>query len=317
MKNLLSIICILLVLLLTHSAFALTVSFHKQAVVDGDDVTLAAVASISPQGQQARSLARLSLASSPSPGEILRMQSRDLWARLCRLEPSLTGSRHTGAEVITIRRAGVPFSPQKIKRILDKFLQSQQERFPDLQLNFVNLQLPRSFVLPKGQLHTEIRPSSPDLLHSRSFNILFRIEDRPVKNISVRGQIEALAEIPVLVRDLPRGTMLEVSDLHLVRRDVVPLRQPYLDIKSVVGKKAKRNLRQGQPVSRTMVVSPPVVKRGEVVMISLRHGSLAISAKGVARKNGGTGETISVRNINSQRDILCKVIGPGQVKVGF
>jgi len=317
MKLYITISSLLLILLGASASQALTVRFHPQAVVDGEDVTLGAIASITPAGKRSRGLAGISLAAAPAPGSELRMQSRDLWARLCRLEPDLAGADHQGADVVVIRRAGVPFGPRKVQTLLEKYLQSQQQRFPGMTLNLVNLQLPRPFVLPKGTLRTEIRPSDPDILHSRSFNILFRVEDRPVRNLTVRGQIEALAEVPTMIRDLPRGSILRATDLQLVRRNIVPMRNPCLDLNQLIGKKTRRSLRRGQPLTRSMVISPPVVKRGEMVTISLQHGGLSISTRGIARHNGEIGDTIPVRNSNSQRDILCKVIAPGQVKVGF
>jgi len=317
MKSFLAASGLIVVLFLATSSEALTIKFRHQAVVDGDDITLGAVASIAPQDQKARVLAGMVLLGAPAPGEELRIQQRDLWSRLCRLEPTLSGTNHSGADVIIIRRAGVAFGPQKVKRLLEKYLAAQQERFPTVELRLVNLQLPRSFVLPKGTLRTEIRPSDPGILHSRSFNILFRVKGRPVRNVTVRGQIEAIADVPIMVRDLPRGTLIEPSDIQLVRRDIVPLRAPILKPDQLIGKKARRSLRTGQPLTRNMVTSPPVIKRGEVVSISLHHGSLSLSARGIARRNGEAGDTIPVRNTNSQRDILCQVMGPGQVKVGF
>lgn len=317
MKNLIALAILFIVLPCLCEASALSVTFQKQAVVDGDDVTLGSVAAITPAGKRARNLAAISLGVAPAPGTELRLQSRDLWARLCRLEPGLNSANYHGADVVMVRRAGTPFGPQKVKQLLETYLRKQQERFPGLQLNLVKLQLPKAFILSKGSIHTEIRPSDPGVLHSRSFNILFRIADKPVKNIVVRGQLEAIATIPVMVRDLPRGTIIEPSDYRMVKRNIVPLRSPCLSPSEFLGKKTKRSLRQGQPVARTSISTPPVIKRGELVTISLKHGTLELAAKGIARSNGITGDTIPVRNSNSQRDVLCKVEGPGLVKVGF
>lgn len=312
-----SIIFLVFVILAPVSAHAVTITFHDQIVVDGNDVTLGAIAKVLPAGDQARYLSGLTLASAPSPGEELRLQSKDLWDRLRRLEPQLHDVSYTGAEVITVSRAGVLISQNKVRKLLEQYLQSKKSRLPDAKIAFTKLQLPAPFVLPKGTVRTEIHPSDPDILHSRSFNLIFRVNDKPIKNVTVRGQIEATAPVATLAQDLPRGSILTSRDIIMVEKDIVSLRQPFLSPELLLGKKLKRRLRQGETFSATMVDSPPIIKRGEVVMIVLNKGALALSAKGVAKQDGEAGETIPVRNSNTQREILCRVIGPGQVTVGF
>ena len=85
----------------------------------------------------------------------------------------------------------------------------------------------------------------------------------------------------------------------------------------LVGKKLKRSLRQGTPVDRGTVDFPPMVARGELVTIILRHGSMELSARGEARQDGQAGETIRVRNIGSERDILGRVVAPGVIEVEY
>lgn len=103
----------------------------------------------------------------------------------------------------------------------------------------------------------------------------------------------------------------------MVELDIVGLRNPCFNMDELVGKKLKRSLRQGVPLDRNSVEFPPMVARGEMVTIILKHGSLELTARGEARQDGQEGETIRVRNTNSQRDILGRVTAPGMIEVEY
>ena len=60
---------------------------------------------------------------------------------------------------------------------------------------------------------------------------------------------------------------------------------------------------------------PPLIKRGDIVSIVVRKGTLTVTAEGIARHDGKEGTWIKVRNTSSKKEILCKVKAPGLVEV--
>ncbi len=79
----------------------------------------------------------------------------------------------------------------------------------------------------------------------------------------------------------------------------------------------KRSIRLGDPLQRNQIEFPPVVKRGERVVIQAVGRGLTLTAAGEARQDGRSGESIRVMNSGSRKEVVCRVIAPGLVKVEF
>lgn len=207
--------------------------------------------------------------------------------------------------------------PERMRGCLEEFVAGKKGVLPQGTVRFRSLDLPPPFIVPAGDLTCEVVPADPRILPSRRFSLIFRVDGRAVENLSVRGELEAIASVVVASSDLSRGAVLGEKDLNLVERDVTGLRNPSFDPKELIGKKVKRSVRLGEPLDRSAVENPPVVKRGDAVVITASKGGLTVTASGLARQDGEAGETITVRNSSSQKDILCRVSGPGAVHVEF
>lgn len=228
------------------------------------------------------------------------------------LVTALTGS--LPAEAVA---AEMTVTPAQVQAVLENYLDQQRDVLPQAQIRFKSLSLPKPFRLPSGRLTTEVLPADPGILKSRRFNIIFRVNGTVVKNMTVRGKLEALAPVMVAAGDLRRGTLLSERDLNLEERDLVALRYPSFSPAELLGKKLKRTVRLGKAIERGVVDVPPCVKRGELVTITARSGALKITAKGEARQNGELGATIRIRNSATHKEVLCKVTAPGRAEVEF
>lgn len=205
--------------------------------------------------------------------------------------------------------------PEQVRQYLENYLEQQGSRFPQAQLRFRKLRLPKAFTVPEGRLSCQITPSDPGLLASSRFNMIFRVNGKAVENIAISATLEALAPVAIASGDLRRGTLLKAEHIRLEQRDLCRLRDPSFEIEELLGQRLKRSLRKGAVLERSAVNFPPVIKRGEIVTITARKGSLLITAKGMAQQNGDAGDLIRVRNINSLKDLLCRVTGPVAVSV--
>lgn len=211
----------------------------------------------------------------------------------------------------------VTVGPERVRACLEEFVAGKKNVLPQAAVRFRTLDLPPPFTVPAGDLACEVVPADPRILPSRRFTLLFRVDGQVVRNFSVSGELEAVAPVVVAAGELPRGAVLGEKDLNVVERDLAGLRNPCLDPKELIGKTLKRPVRLGEPFDRGAVEFPPLVKRGDVVAITASRKGLTATATGMALQEGKKGETITVRNSSSQKDILCRVAGPGAVEVEF
>lgn len=294
---------------------ALQVTFRQDVSVAGSNITLGDIARFDEKTEMTQALASQKVAQSPPPGESVQLNSLSIKRQLS-TALSLPGSiLWNGSPTVHLKRTGIHIGSTKIQQIIAEFLRLNRENLPDAEIRFIPAALPLPFILPAGSLTYDVIPSNPRILGSSRFSIIFRVDNHVAKNMSVRGKIEALAPVVVAGKRLKKGTILSPSDLALAVKDLNEVTSPGLDISSYSGKKLRRNIKAGTPITSTMVVSPPVIKRGERVKIVISSGTMYLSAIGIARANGGHNQMIRVQNINSNKIIYCRVAAPGLVEV--
>lgn len=148
--------------------------------------------------------------------------------------------------------------------------------------------------------------------------VIARQNDRVVRNIPVRIEVEALADTVITLHQIDHGTTISAADLVLQRREITQsshLAARALD--EVIGKKARTTLRANQPVRADQVEKVPLIKSGQMVTIIAESGVLKVSVAGKARSSGAEGDIIRVQNLTSLKEIPARVIDASTVLVAF
>ncbi len=313
MKKVFIIFCLLLGSV--HSASGLEITFKANGAADDSVIRLGDIAIFDQETEMARALATLPVGQAPSPGEKSLLRSMDIKEYIVSSQSLAADIRWTGPPTITVLRSGIAIGPDKIQKIIAAYITQNQNNLPEAEIRFVPDSLPLPFFLPTGDLSYEVTPSNPGILGSSRFSIIFRIDNTVVKNMSVRGEIEALAQVVVCSGPLKRGEILRPQHLKTALMDISSLANPGFAIDEFVGKKLQRTLRAGSPVLLSMIESLPMVRRGEKVKIVVNAGPLHLTATGLASSDGVLDEMIRVRNINSNKMVYCRVTAPGLVEV--
>jgi flagella basal body P-ring formation protein FlgA len=130
-------------------------------------------------------------------------------------------------------------------------------------------------------------------------------------------------KVVVSSRALERGHVITASDLYVDRQDVTDLTEYCSDPNEMVGLAMKRSVRALQPlrmndldaVARTE--SSVLVKRRDQVKMVARVGAVSVSAMGEALQDGRLGETIRLRNIETNSNVQARVTRAGEVEISF
>lgn len=157
---------------------------------------------------------------------------------------------------------------------------------------------------------------------SRRFSAMVDISategDRVVftRQVAVGGRVFATEAMPVLTASVNRGDIIGPNDITVahVRADQVrdgAVSDPY----ALVGKQARRAIKEGEPVLASQLQSPVVVNRGDEVVIFYALKTMNLTAKGKAMDAGGQGDVIRILNTSSNRTLMAKVVQPHQVVV--
>jgi flagella basal body P-ring formation protein FlgA len=298
------------------AAFGLEVEFRSEAVVGGEMLTIGDVADIRPRGEAAK-VSGTPLFPAPSAGERRCFKSRTLKAYIMQAVDGNSGFSWAGADEVCVRGEAVLIEAESIQSVIDERLRAALWPLGAKRVRFKLRSRPGPLSLPEGDVSYKVVFSDRDILESRKATVIVRVDGRVRENLSLAGRVEAYLPVVVAARGLSRGTILARSDLAVREKNITGLSDPCLDIDSVAGKSLARALSVNQAVSRNDLDQPIMIKRREIVTMVIEKGPLRISARGEAASAGRRGEVIMVRNMRSEREVPCRVIGGGLARVEF
>lgn len=129
-------------------------------------------------------------------------------------------------------------------------------------------------------------------------------------------RIVSRVTVMAAARPLPRGSRLGAADLTPISRDAASLPHGYfVDAEALLGMELRRAVRAGEPLTPSVVSAPPLVQRGQQVLLSAGSDAISVSLQAQALEDGAAGELIRVRNLSSQKVLEAEVVGPHRVRV--
>jgi flagella basal body P-ring formation protein FlgA len=128
--------------------------------------------------------------------------------------------------------------------------------------------------------------------------------------------VKVMAKIAVATNSLPRGSIIQSSDITMELRDISRLHRGFIEeANSVVGKKLRQQIRKNQVITPSRLVAPLTIKRNNRVLIRASNRAIQVSMAGKALQNGSLGQIIRVKNESSNKEVDARVIAPGIVEV--
>jgi flagella basal body P-ring formation protein FlgA len=125
---------------------------------------------------------------------------------------------------------------------------------------------------------------------------------------------DAGVRIVVPARDIARGTTISETDLATKTADGNVLSGTVTSANDLVGMQTRRMLHAGESVRIEDVRRPTLVAKGSTVTMIFEVPGITLTAAGRAMSEGGLGETVTVQNPVSFRQVSAIVTGPGQVR---
>ncbi len=174
-------------------------------------------------------------------------------------------------------------------------------------------------IVPTGRLHLEVEKIAGGARTGRrSFRVGLFINGQFIKTVSIVGEVKAQATVVTPVRWIKPKEVVVAEDVTVLTVDVPSLTHDFvLDLNDVIGKEVLRPLPPSQPIRKIVLDDPPIIRKGDRVMLEVRQGGLLVQTVGLAKATGKFGETIPVKNQNSGREVVGRIMGSGLVEVGF
>ncbi|HET7370768.1 MAG TPA: flagellar basal body P-ring formation chaperone FlgA [Gammaproteobacteria bacterium] len=178
---------------------------------------------------------------------------------------------------------------------------------------------PKDATVPKGQVRLTAQLPPGSLLRPRlAVSVNIAVNGKPAAVLPVWFRVEVIAPVLVFGRDLPRGSVIGAGDVHVAERDLTHVAHgAEKDYDELPGRWLTRAVRAGDPVLAGELAREPLVKRDEPVKVLLMSGAIAISASGVAARNGYRGDAVKVLVDGAKAPCIARVVKKGVVKVVY
>lgn len=223
----------------------------------------------------------------------------------------LGGSATAGA-------GGTTLSAKKVRAAVQDYI-LDRTRDSGMEIRIKRIAFDENIVIPAGKVRYEfIAPRQWEGWGRTVLGLVVRVDDQLVKNMSIPVEVEALTDMVVALFPLPRGVVVEASDVSLQKRDLAEVSgKVSFNLDDVLGKKVRVPIRANTPVRSDYLEKVPLVKNGQMVTIVAENGELRVTATGMARGAGAEGDLIMVQNMNSKKSVQARVIDAGTVAVNF
>jgi len=177
----------------------------------------------------------------------------------------------------------------------------------------------KPLTVPAGKLHLEVEKLTGGARTGRrSFRVGLFINGQFIKTINVVGEVKVQVPVTTPVRWIKPKEVVIAKDVMTMMVDVPSLTHDFiLNQEDVIGKQVLRPLPPRKPIRKIMLDDPPIVHKGDRVMIEVRKGGLLVQAVGLAKAAGKSGDTILVQNKSSGREVSGTILSAGLVEVGF
>ena len=190
---------------------------------------------------------------------------------------------------------------------------------PNHHLNVRIVAPKKPMAVPAGKLHLEIEKLTGGArMGRRAFRVGLFLNGQFIKTVNVVGEVKAQVRATAPTRWMKPKEVVRAEDITVIMVDVPSLTHDFmLKEEDVIGKQVLRSLSPRRPIRKIMLEEPPVVRKGDRVMLEVRRGGLLVQTIGLAKATGRSGDTILVQNKNSGREVIGTILGAGLVEVGF
>lgn len=253
------------------------------------------------------------LAPAPNFGKTLKLNAHDLTRIATAFK--LDWQPKSDMDTLVISRAAAEVDNYAIDAALQQSLADKMEgRKFDMQLTerSVSMFLPDNLTASVDADIIDFDPAKGDFRAKLSSPS----REHAVTTKEVTGKVYALVEVPVLKAPLAAGDIIASSDLEYVDvRAVDASSSVIFSADKLVGMSPRRGLQAGRQIATADVITPVMVKKGQLITMILKNKIISLSAQGKALGDGAEGEVVRVLNTTSNQVIEGIVTGPQTVAI--
>jgi flagella basal body P-ring formation protein FlgA len=249
------------------------------------------------------------------PGQEIVMDRSVVLSRLACSGFAASEVTLTGAEKITVRQQGQIIRGAEFVELASGFLQKNPPAGAVCQST--PIWVPKNLILPGPSKDTELSPRlvKSSVPNQAKVQIVVLADGKAIGTREVTFRLKYNSRTVVTLVEIPAGGVISPENIKITK--TVSNHPEPANWTAPYGLIARRRLPANTVIRPDMVgpVRPAiVVRRNGTVVIRIERPGLLVTAIGTALKEARPGESVKVRNADSQRIILCTVSEDGTVE---
>ena len=207
---------------------------------------------------------------------------------------------------------------EEILRILDTHLE-RIVNDPKKRVEIKDLRGDEAVPLPPGALSYDvIVPEQAYRGGPLSATVVFLVNGQEKKRIRVSARVDLYADVLVAGHFLQRHHEIQEKDVQWVNRNVASLPNDIVtDLKDVLDRRTTLSINGQEVLRKSMVEFPPLVKRGDCVMMAIENQQFKITTWGEVKDEGRKGDRIRLVNLSSRKEVYGRVLDANTVLVDY
>jgi flagella basal body P-ring formation protein FlgA len=296
-----------------------TIRLLEKVEIDAAEISLGAIARIDGADRQLiQRLQQIDIGKAPLPSRSRVIGIDYIRLRLKQNGFSLENLDLQSASGVEITRGHIEINRQKIEKIVSHYLRANVLRGNDI-ARIKDLRVPERIILPRGSITYQVlAPRNTKYLGKIPLAVHFNVDGQFQKKVWASATIEMFVDVVVAAKPLQKHMTITQDVIERRQMDLAHLPANVItDPLAVLGKRARSTISAKTVLRTDLIELPPLVKRGDIVVIVAESKGLRVTALGKAKRKGRLGERIPVENFDSRKILNAQVIDAKTVSIEF
>lgn len=263
------------------------------------------------------SLLNVDIGPAPRPGEELKMPRATLLTRLRSRIPGFDSIDWNLPRMLTLERAAHVLSLEEVEASLRRYVDAH---FP---LHYANLEVEDvhyngPYSIPVGKTVLRFGPDQYIFPGRVSLSMVVSVDGEEILRTQVRARVSADVRVLMTRRALRKGDIVDRDDLDsvVVRMDSDG-RGLIADVMDAIGKEVRKPIAEKALLKDSMLEAPPLIRRGDPVVVMVQTRNLTVTSTGEARSDGRPGDVVRVITNMSRKELKGRVTESGTILIPY
>jgi flagella basal body P-ring formation protein FlgA len=151
-----------------------------------------------------------------------------------------------------------------------------------------------------------------------SATVVFLINGQEKKRIRISARVDLYADVVVAAHFLQKHYGIQEKDVQWVNRNVALLPNDIVtDLKDVLDHRTTLSVNGQEVFRKSMVEVPPLVKKGDRVIMAIENRQFKITTWGEVKEEGRKGDRIKLINLSSRKEVFGRVLDASTVQIDY